>query len=475
MLYRTLSAATVAEAGALAYAAYGYGGNSLADELMEVAPNWRGLTAGELGLDADDFREGFYDVNGAAGYVAVRASTLALVFRGSDSTEDLLDAAFDQDSYFDNLRDLIQAALTAAGDLGISHIVMTGQSLGGAMVQRTAALIDEFTVPTDIDWQMVTFGSAGTDIDDTTPFSRQVVNVAHTGDPVPDDPLLASRTQHGDFVSIGLPNVEGADNLAELGKQKAAQEDDPSIITEHDVLRYWLSAETIDQSSLADLVAAGTRAIVLDRADGSARDDRYRLDEGGFLLGGGGEDTLTGSAEADAIDGGGGRDSITGGRGKDTLAGGSGSDRLFGEGGDDTLRGGDGSDRLTGGAGNDWLDGGAGLDRIVYTATALNSGDVTAGGKDTIAGATGDRLDFAADLEALLKTGGTVLSALTDDTELGGRFSAGTNIRFRNGSDRIQIDLDGNGSFSSSTDFQILVPGASSLTYSAAGDFLILS
>lgn len=50
-----------------------------------------------------------------------------------------------------------------------------------------------------------------------------------------------------------------------------------------------------------------------------------------------------------------------------------------------------------------------------------------------------------------------------------------TNIRFLNALDLIQIDLDGNGSFSSSADFQILVPGVSSLTYSAADDFFILS
>ena len=66
------------------------------------------------------------------------------------------------------------------------------------------------------------------------------------------------------------------------------------------------------------------------------------------LLGGDGDDTLTGSAAADELDGGPGNDS------------------LFGRGGNDTLVGGTGNDVLNGGTGADLMIGGAGDDQFVW-------------------------------------------------------------------------------------------------------------
>ena len=68
------------------------------------------------------------------------------------------------------------------------------------------------------------------------------------------------------------------------------------------------------------------------------------------LLMGGGNDTLTGSADANR------------------LHGGAGDDILRGEGGDDLLIGGDGNDVLAGGAGRDHIDGGAGFDTADWSA-----------------------------------------------------------------------------------------------------------
>jgi Ca2+-binding RTX toxin-like protein len=72
------------------------------------------------------------------------------------------------------------------------------------------------------------------------------------------------------------------------------------------------------------------------------------------LLGGAGNDTLTGGA---------GIDTIKGGLGNDLLSGGAGADLIFGEGGLDVLKGGAGDDTLTdkGGAG-DTIAGGLGHD-----------------------------------------------------------------------------------------------------------------
>ncbi|WP_422000970.1 calcium-binding protein [Roseovarius mucosus] len=84
---------------------------------------------------------------------------------------------------------------------------------------------------------------------------------------------------------------------------------------------------------------------------------------GGFaeferVIGGDGNDTVSGTSEGDQILGGAGRDSLSGLAGNDVLSGGE---------GDDTLSAGEGDDTLEGGLGNDRLIGGAGFDVAVFT------------------------------------------------------------------------------------------------------------
>ncbi len=106
--------------------------------------------------------------------------------------------------------------------------------------------------------------------------------------------------------------------------------------------------------------------------------DGTHPDLGGKALkayGFGGNDTITGTTQADAISGGDGDDSLNGGdgndsvlgdNGKDTLNGGNGQDSLNGGDGNDTLKGEDGNDFLYGGLGNDTLTGGNGKDTFVF-------------------------------------------------------------------------------------------------------------
>ena len=107
-------------------------------------------------------------------------------------------------------------------------------------------------------------------------------------------------------------------------------------------------------------------------------------DDSDTLIGGSGNDFISGKKGSDSLDGGAGDDSIYGGKGLDTLTGGSGDDILFGgrdadslDGGigNDSLYGGLGDDFLSGENGNDFLTGGAGSDRFL-----LNLGS----GSDTI-------------------------------------------------------------------------------------------
>ena len=97
-----------------------------------------------------------------------------------------------------------------------------------------------------------------------------------------------------------------------------------------------------------------------------------------------GNDTYTGTVDADVV---------YGLAGNDTLSGGAGSDQLNGGDGTDSLVGGDGDDQLNGGAGNDVLTGGAGNDTASYAdiTTALTVNLATTaqqntggGGRDTL-------------------------------------------------------------------------------------------
>lgn len=74
------------------------------------------------------------------------------------------------------------------------------------------------------------------------------------------------------------------------------------------------------------------------------------------IVGGSGNDTLTGNALANNLQGNGGNDTLIGGDGNDTLTGGSGADSLKGGNGNDKLLGKDGT--------KDVLDGGAGTDTV---------------------------------------------------------------------------------------------------------------
>jgi len=73
-------------------------------------------------------------------------------------------------------------------------------------------------------------------------------------------------------------------------------------------------------------------------------------------------DVIVGLGGEDDINGRGGNDLICGGNGEDDLEGGGGRDTLFGGTGGDDLEGNRGNDRLFGGLGDDEADGDAGRD-----------------------------------------------------------------------------------------------------------------
>jgi Ca2+-binding RTX toxin-like protein len=92
------------------------------------------------------------------------------------------------------------------------------------------------------------------------------------------------------------------------------------------------------------------------------------------LLGGDGDDTLTGSANADELDGGPGNDSLFGRDGDDRLLGGPGNDTLVGGRGADPHLGGEGDDLIVWnpGDGSDVVEGEDGQDTMLFVGANIN-------------------------------------------------------------------------------------------------------
>ena len=152
--------------------------------------------------------------------------------------------------------------------------------------------------------------------------------------------------------------------------------------------------------------------------------------------GGQGNDTITGSAEANTLLGSGGDDQVSGGAGDDRLEGGNGDDNLAGEEGNDSLYGGAGDDML-GRAGNIWtdpgnnfFDGGDGADQFLNGSG--NDTQVGGAGNDEFSiyvGSGADSLDGGAGLDNLTFTG---LTGISLDLPAGSIVLAGTTTILRN-------------------------------------------
>ena len=232
----------------------------------------------------------------------------------------------------------------------------------------------------------------------------------------------------GDTINTDVENVTGgagADNLTGNTGANTIRGG-----AGNDIHNGGAGDDVLDGGTGADVFNGGTG---IDRADYSTRGEALAIDIDGLaddagegdnvktdvenLTGGSGNDTLTGSGVANAIDGGPGDDTLRGGLGADTYAGGSGTDTvdysdkssvnasidgvandggdgdnvgtdvenlsgtagadtltgdgdansLIGLGGNDTLNGAGGDDILQGGLGADALNGGSGADTADYS------------------------------------------------------------------------------------------------------------
>ena len=119
----------------------------------------------------------------------------------------------------------------------------------------------------------------------------------------------------------------------------------------------------------------GDASDVADTMTGGPGNDT--ISGGKSIDAGDGDDIVYGSLAGSTIAGGPGKDTLQGGRGPDVIDGGDGPDSIDSASGDDKVAGGEGDDTIDAGEGNDTIDGGGGADTIDARA-----GDDAVGGGD---------------------------------------------------------------------------------------------
>jgi Ca2+-binding RTX toxin-like protein len=204
------------------------------------------------------------------------------------------------------------------------------------------------------------------------------------------------------------------------------------------------AADTVTSAAAAVTVNGGTvgAGAGLDRLDVATAGGNDVVNLSGFTAlptrvdAGDGDDTITGSPQADDLFGGAGNDTILGGAGVDVLAGGDGNDALDGDAGADQGFGGGGSDTFTWnpGDGSDLVEGGDGSgDRLVFNGSAAAEGFSLA--------AAGDRFRLLRDVGSItMDVGGVELVTLN---ALAGADAATADDLSGTGVRSVAIDLGG--------------------------------
>ena len=206
----------------------------------------------------------------------------------------------------------------------------------------------------------------------------------------------------------GILTVEQLEGGATLG-------DDDVTMTAGGTVETAGGNDTVTGSDEADFISTGTGDDTVNAGDG---DDEI-LDAFGNndLSGGGGDDVITTYSGMSNLDGGEGNDLLIGGIGQDTLEGGAGDDTIFG----DVIESLGDNDRIIGGTGNDDLTGGIGVDTFVFA---------TGDGDDTIQ-------DFSAGFDVIelagfaFADGDAALAAVADNVDGNAVMTAeGTSVTF---------------------------------------------
>ena len=137
--------------------------------------------------------------------------------------------------------------------------------------------------------------------------------------------------------------------------------------------------------------------------------DRGTLKNVENIVGGDGNDTVTGDGFSNVLQGLNGDDTLNGGDNDDRLLGSAGNNSLHGDNGNDELLAGSGEDLLDGGLGSDIMEGGSGNDTYVVDYTGDTVTELAGNGDDTVLSSATYAL--AANVENLTLTGDAVIDA----------------------------------------------------------------
>ena len=363
------------------------------------------LDAGDVAVPTDStdfgtngFENGVYTHDNAAALVGRLGGTLYIAFRGTNDVASNWDITrtpdsghwFSKPDHYALFAPLIAGLEDWVGDNDIDRIVVTGHSLGAAMVEGFLDDVADNGLFAGIKVEAVNFASPGyPDTDNQkgalTTFSFKGDFVAWPGTTVTRNAGDVNKIFHnisGDVHSMALyadaAEFFAANGYATRDFRKLGGIDYDRIYVHVDDAATETGKFADDETRSA--FGAGRNLIEASNKDdmllGGADNDRLTAQDGDdwldggtggdALFGGRGDDHLLGRAGADTLKAGRGDDTLTGGAQRDTLQGQAGRDRLAGDGGRDRLNGGDGTDRLYGGTGNDTLTGGTGADRFLF-------------------------------------------------------------------------------------------------------------
>jgi Ca2+-binding RTX toxin-like protein len=248
------------------------------------------------------------------------------------------------------------------------RLTMFTEALEGRQLFSTAVLLSDHT--------LLVNGTPGND-------SLYVYQVG-TDLQVTDAGLSLGRFRASQVSRIQMNGLGGDDRL-EVSQYKGSAVSKSTALNGglgNDTLVGGIGHDSLSGGPGIDWVSYGYRSADLNLSIDGARNDGpvgsttdvdniYTDVEN--ILGGSGNDTITGSNGDNFLDSGGGNDHVYGLNGSDWIVGGTGNDFLYGDGGSDVVSGGDGDDFVSGHRNHsdiwdnasDFLFGGAGHDVLV--------------------------------------------------------------------------------------------------------------
>ncbi|MFM9965610.1 MAG: Ig-like domain-containing protein [Planctomycetaceae bacterium] len=232
-------------------------------------------------------------------------------------------------------------------------------TIDGLLVVQINGVTQRFYEPSTIETLTILGGTKNDEIDlsglDETQYSNPLFKVvAKSG--AGNDRIVGSFA--ADSVDAGAGNDTLTGGLGDdilignAGTDLLVETSDAAVLT--------LSNTALDSADGLDLLFTIENAALTGGAGDNVINASDFTKGAVTLLGGEGNDTLTGGSKNDAISGQDGDDELHGGLGNDTVLGGFGNDELFGDAGNDLLIGGFDIDMIDGGAGRDTVAGGQG-------------------------------------------------------------------------------------------------------------------